>query len=80
MGRANYELQIRDVLRQILCWAPLGFAAIADVSVDQDAVQPRVDVAVGPERVKTGEGICQGVLDEIFCVGVLTSQSARLSV
>jgi hypothetical protein len=80
MGRAHHQLQIRDVLRQILRRAPLGFAAIADVSVDEDAVQPRVDVAVGPEGVKAREGFCQGVLDEIFRVGVLSSQPPRLPV
>ena len=56
----------------MLRWAPLCFAAIADVGVDQDSVQPRVEVAVLLEGVKAGEGLCQRVLNEVFGIGVMT--------
>jgi len=80
MCSAHRQLQIRDGLRQIVRWAPLGFTAIADVGVEQDPVEPRVDVAVGSEGVEAGEGFRQRVLDEIFRICVLISQPPRLSV
>ena len=64
----------------VLRWAPLGFAAIADVGVDQDSVQPGADVAVRPKGVKPGECFCQRVLDQVFGIGVMAGHPQRLPV
>jgi hypothetical protein len=80
MDSGQDHLHIRDFPGQLLRWATLAFTAIAYVRVDQYSVQPGVDVAVCPEGVKAGEGFCQGVLDEIFGVGVMTRHPHRLSI
>ena len=74
------QLLIGDLRGRVLLRLPLLLAVAVDVRVDQDPVQPCLEIGSLPERVKPGVGLHHGVLEQILRVLMVTRHPQCLRV